>query len=400
MAVALYTEQLEAVEKLQTGSVLCGGVGSGKTRTALVYYYIKVLEGTLRINGFGTTTAPKHKVPLYVITTGKTRDDGSWEKEALSFYSVEPIVDSWNNIKKYVNIKNAFFIFDEQRVVGNGEWAKAFKHIAKNNEWILLSATPGDSWIELAQIFIANGFYRNLTDFKQQHVVYSPYTSYPKIEHYVNVKKLERLRDRVIVAMDDRRITLPHHVDYRVKYDKKTVQYINKEHKNPETNKPIKTASEFCFTIRRVVNSDKSRLQAVLDIMSKHPKVIIFYNYDYELYNLKDCFLENGIVYSEWNGHFHKPIPESDKWAYLVQYSAGAEGWNCILTDTTIFYSNNYSYKIMQQAAGRINRINTPYIDLYYYHLVSDSQIDKAITQAVLAKKRFNESAFCKHMDC
>ena len=394
MAVDLYTEQIAAVEKLQTGSILCGGVGSGKTRTALTYYYTKVCGGKIKINGFGKTTIPKRKIPLYVITTGKKRDSGDWEHEALMFYDVHPIVDSWNNIKKYKDIKNAFFIFDEQRVVGFGEWSKTFIHIARHNDWILLSATPGDTWIEYASIFIANGYYRNMTDFKRQHVVYSRYTKYPKIERYIYTDKLERIRDKLLVRMNDKRITKPHNIDITVPYDVDLFNKVVDKRWNVYENLPLKTASEFCSVLRKIVNSDTRRLDALEDLLLDHPKAIIFYNFNYELDLLKNRLELMGRPYSEWNGHKHEEILNCEEWVYLVQYTAGAEGWNCITTDTVIFYSLNYSYKLMEQASGRINRMNTPFIDLYFYHLVSESKIDKSIMRALRNKKRFNERVY------
>lgn len=395
MAVELTSDQLAAVDKLRTGSILCGGVGSGKTRTALTYYYTKVCGGELKINGSGKTTIPKKKIPLYVITTGKTRDEENWQKESLIFYDVNPIVDSWNNIKKYRDIKHAFFVFDEQRVVGYGEWSKTFIHIARNNDWILLSATPGDTWIEYAPVMIANGYYKNLSDFRYQHVVYSRYTKYPKIERYVNTKKLERLRSKIVIKMDDRRITVPHDIYVKVDYNKELFEQIDTTLFDSINNKPIRNASELCSTLRRIVNSDRSRIDKVVEILSFHPKIIIFYNFNYELEMLIDLMESIHYSYSQWNGHKHEPIPNTDQWVYLVQYSAGAEGWNCIETDTILYFSQNYSYKIMEQASGRINRMNTPFIDLYYYHLISDSRIDIAIRRAIKNKKRFNERAFC-----
>ena len=395
MAVELTTEQLTAIEKLQTGSILCGGVGSGKTRTSLAYYYMKICGGKLKINGCGRTTVPKQKIPLYVITTGKTRDSGSWIYESLIFYDVNPIVDSWNNIKKYENVKNAFFIFDEQRVVGYGAWSKTFIKIARHNKWILLSATPGDSWIEYAPVFIANGFYRNISDFKYQHVVYSRYTKYPKIEKYINVNKLEHLRSNILVTMNDRRHTVPHDIYVKVPYDVDMVDAIDKTRWNPFEDEPIQNASEYCYLLRKIVNSDDRRLDKFEEIITQdRPKTIVFYNFNYELELLKSRLESLIFPYSEWNGHKHEEILSTDNWVYLVQYSAGAEGWNCIETDTIIYYSQNYSYKIMEQASGRINRMNTPFIDLYYYHLISDSRIDKSIKRALQNKKRFNERMY------
>ena len=394
MAVELYSDQIAAVEKLQTGSILCGGVGSGKTRTALTYYYTKVCGGKLKINGCGKTTVVKKKIPLYIITTGKTRDSGSWQKEALEFYDVNPIVDSWNNIKKYKDVRNSFFIFDEQRVVGQGLWSKTFITIARRNDWILLSATPGDSWIEYASVFIANGYYRNITDFRSQHVVFSRYTKYPKIEKYINTEKLERIRSKLLVTMNDNRITIPHDIYRYVNYNKEAFDIVDVNRWNPIKEQPVLNASEFCYLLREIVNSDESRLDALIDILYDRKKAIVFYNFNYELDLIKNRLEFEGIPYSEWNGHKHEEILNTDEWAYLVQYSAGAEGWNCIETDTIVFYSQHYSYKIMTQASGRINRMNTPFIDLYYYHLISKSKIDARIRYALKNKKRFNERMY------
>ena len=395
MAVELYSDQLAAIDKLQTGSILCGGVGSGKTRTALAYYYMKVCGGKLRINGCGRTVLPRKRIPLYVITTGKKRDSEDWEYESLSFGYVNPKVDSWNNIKKYKDVTNAFFIFDEQRVVGYGEWSKTFIHIARHNDWILLSATPGDTWIEYAPVFIANGYYKNISDFRYQHIVYSRYTKYPKIEKYINVEKLEHIRGKILVTMNDNRMTIPHNEYIKIGYDKNQFNEVCERRWNVYEQEPLKTASEFCSVLRKIVNSDERRLDVLEDLIYDHPKVIIFYNFNYELDLLRQRLDLMEYPYSEWNGHKHESIPETSKWAYLVQYTAGAEGWNCIETDTIIFYSLNYSYKIMEQASGRINRMNTPFIDLYYYHLVTDSSIDKSIMRSLRNKKRFNERAFC-----
>lgn len=130
------------------------------------------------------------------------------------------------------------------------------------------------------------------------------------------------------------------------------------------------------------------------NIMSKHDKVIVFYNFDYERYLIRHYVKQWKVRIAEWSGHKHEQIPKTEKWVYLVQYTAGAEGWNCTDTNAIIFFSQNYSYKIMTQAAGRIDRINTGFHDLYYYHLESSAPIDKAIKRALRSKKTFNEKSF------
>lgn len=314
----------------------------------------------------------------------------------VNYYNNKIVIDSWNNIGKYVNVRDAFFIFDEQRLVGSGAWVQSFYKIAKHNRWILLSATPGDTWSDYIPVFIANGFYKNKTEFYNEHVVLSRYTNFPKIDRYLNTRRLERLRDRILIDMDFERSTIPHHEDVYVNYDIPTYKDLIRNRWNIWTDEPFKTAAELCYALRRVVNSADSRQIAVLEIVEKHPKAIIFYNYDYELNILKNLYYGEGFEIAEWNGHKHQPVPEGDKWIYLVQYTAGCEGWNCITTDTIIFYSQNYSYKVVAQAAGRIDRLNTPYTDLYYYHLKSRSGIDLAISRALKEKKRFNETKFTK----
>ena len=401
--VNLYPFQQAAVNKMHNGCILCGDVGSGKSRTSLAYY-------CLQQNPTGDTisflkTHPKVE-DLYIITTARKRDTFEWDSELANFrmstnpendaYQHSVIIDSWNNIQKYKDVKGAFFIFDEQRVVGRGEWVKSFLKIAKSNHWILLSATPGDKWEDYIPVFVANGFYKNRTEFNNEHIIWDPRVTFPKVRGYMGTGRLIRLRDRVLVRMEDQRTTIPHHEDVFVTYDISAYKDLARTRWNPWLEKPIETASELCYAWRKVVNSADSRQLAVLEILEDHPKAIIFYNFDYELEILRGIGYEEGTEIAEWNGHKHDALPSGNKWVYLVQYTAGCEGWNCITTDTIIFFSQNYSYKVQHQAEGRIDRLNTPYRDLYYYHLRSRSAIDLAIHRALVDKKTFNESAYTK----
>lgn len=373
------------MEEMHNGCVLVGGVGTGKSRTALYYYLHRVCGGD-------ASTGP----PLYIITTARKRDTNDWEKEAEPFDIPIKKVDSWNNMPKYTETTGGFFIFDEQRLVGTGKWAKAFRKIVKSNLWILLSATPGDCWNDYANIFIANGYYRNLTDFRNQHVVYSRFTKYPKIDHYVGLGQLLHQRREVVVNMEFEKKTVPHEETVYVPFDKELVKMILSVRWNPYKDEAIADAGALCNVLRHAVNGDERRIDAVEGILKMHEKAVIFYNFDFELEMLRKMAERLGIEAGEWNGHLHQPIPKGDRWVYLVQYTAGAEGWNCTETDTIIFYSQNYSYKCMVQSAGRIDRLNTPFTDLYYYHLLSRAPIDLAIRRAIKAKRNFNESMFAK----
>ena len=399
----LYDYQKEAVNHMKNGCILNGGVGSGKSRTALYYYFIN--QGGNVDEQF--TPMKPHPKDLYIITTARKRDTLEWEGELSSFlmstdekqtkrYGNKIIVDSWNNIKKYSEVKNAFFIFDEQRVIGYGAWTKAFLKITKSNEWILLSATPGDTWSDYIPVFIANGFYKNKTEFCREHIVYSRFSKYPKIDRYINTGRLIRLRNNILINMDFKRKTIPHHEDIYVNYDITKYKDATRTRWDPYKNEPIEQASGLCYVLRRIVNESDDRIIKLLEILEKTPRAIIFYNFDYELEILKNLNLSSEIEIAEWNGHKHQPIPNTNNWLYLVQYNAGAEGWNCIKTDTIIFFSQNYSYKIMEQSSGRIDRLNTPYTDLYYYHLKSRSGIDLAISKALREKRNFNESRWVK----
>lgn len=400
MAVDLRDYQVDAVERMMNGCILCGGVGSGKSRTSIAYYF-KENGGEVGLKTKGKMTNPKD---LYIITTARKRDTKEWEGELAPFllsthpdatpYKNKVVIDSWNNIAKYKDVVNSFFIFDEQRVVGTGAWVKSFLKITKVNDWILLSATPGDTWQDYIPVFIANGFYKNRTEFNREHVIYSRFSKFPKVDRYINTGRLIRLRNRILVTMDFRRLTVSHHEDVYVKYDIPKYKEVTKTRWDPYKDEPITNAGGLCYIWRRIVNEDESRQVALMEIYEEHPKMIVFYNFDYELDILKEVFTNLGTEVAEWNGHKHQPIPESERWVYLVQYTAGAEGWNCIRTNCIVFYSQNYSYKVMQQSAGRIDRMNTPFTDLYYYHLKSRSGIDLAISKALAEKKTFNERRF------
>lgn len=394
---------MNAVKQMRNGCILCGGVGTGKSRTGLVYYF--------RQNGgmIGGTTYHPMKKPqdLYIITTARKRDTLEWEKELIPFqmypgmsiYENKVTIDSWNNLHKYIKVRNAFFIFDEQRVVGKGVWAKAFKKIAAANNWIMLSATPGDTWMDYMQVFIANGFYKDQKDFITQHVIWSPRVKFPKVDRYINTGRLIRLRNRILVDIDYIKQTECHHTHLNAEYDHVKYRTMMKTRKNPWENRPIANAAELCYCLRKLVNSDVSRQELLLDIFDKHQKLIVFYNHDYERDILLNLDYGPDVEVAEWNGHKHQPIPDGKKWVYIVQYTAGAEGWNCILTDTIVFYSQTYSYKTLEQACGRIDRMNTPFKDLYYYHLISKSAIDLMIGKALREKKQFNETRFVARYD-
>ena len=393
----VYDYQLDAIDKLACGKILCGGVGSGKSITSLGYYWIT--EGG---NPEMLTTAKAFKLPntarpLYIITTARKRDTKEWEMEFGRFGLKNVVVDSWNNIKKYQDVKNAFFIFDEQRLVGNGVWVKSFLKIAKSgNHWILLSATPGDNWLDYIPVFLANGFYKNRSEFLRDHVVYASWSKFPKVDRYLGTKKLNKLRNQLLVDMAFKRETKSHHINLDVGYDILEYKNLVKKRWNPDLDKPITSVTEYCYCLRKVVNKSEERQLKVLEICQSKPKVIIFYNFDYELDILKNLPYIKSTEIAEWNGHKHQSIPESNRWVYLVQYTAGAEGWNCTLTDTMIFYSQNYSYKAMVQAAGRIDRLTTKFNDLYYFHLVSKAPIDIAIKRTKEQKKKFNARGWCK----
>lgn len=403
MPVELYPYQLDAVGKMKNGCILCGGVGSGKSRTGLAYYFMRNGGVVGGINYCPMRQDPPPK-DLYIITTARKRDTKEWEGELAPFllsadpesnyYKNKIVIDSWNNVAKYADVKDSFFIFDEQRVVGYGVWTHSFLKIAKSNEWILLSATPGDTWMDYVPVFIANGFFKNKSEFTREHVVWSPNRNFYQVSRYLNQGRLMKYRNSILVNMDFKRETVPHHIAVYSDYNKVIYKDICKDRWNPWEQKPIETATEFCMALRKLVNSDETRQAAVLELVSKHPKCIIFYNYNYELDILRSLDYGSGVKVAEWNGQKHEPIPFGNRWVYLVQYTAGAEGWNCTQTDTIIFYSQNYSYKIMAQAAGRIDRLNTPYTDLWFFHLKSRSGIDLAISQAIAKKKTFNESGF------
>lgn len=398
--ISLYDYQLDAVKRMKNGCILCGGVGSGKSRTALAYYY-QEQGGKLDTKNYVNMQNPRD---LYIITTARKRDTKEWEGELVPFllstnpdvayYKNKVVVDSWNNIGKYKDVYGAFFIFDEQRVVGSGAWVKAFLNIARKNKWILLSATPGDTWSDYIPVFVANGFYKNKTAFTREHIVYSRFTKYPKIDHFINTGKLIRYRNDILVTMDFERPTVSHHEDIFCRYDIAKYKDASKLRWDPFKNEPITNAAGLCYVWRKIVNTDDSRQVALLELFEKHPRMIIFYNFNYELDILREVFGNLECEMGEWNGQVHQPVPSSRRWVYLVQYAAGAEGWNCITTDTIVFYSQNYSYKVMQQAAGRIDRLNTKYIDLYYYHLKSRSGIDLAISRALSQKRNFNEGKY------
>lgn len=398
----LYNYQMDAVNHMKNGCILCGSVGSGKSRTGL-FYYFKENGGWIDGPNYTPMTNPSD---LIIITTAKKRNSYEWlgelahfrisDKPELNYYKNKVVIDSWNNLPKYKDVENTFFLFDEQRLVGSGAWVKTFLRIAKRNRWILLSATPGDSYMDFLPVFLANGFFKNKTEFAREHIIYSRFTKYPKIDRFIGTQRLEYLRRQVLVEMDYKHEINAHHEDIYCRYDIAKYKDTIRSRFDPFKNEPIQQASGLCYVLRRIVNSDESRQAKMLEILEDHPKAIIFYSFDYELEILKNLAYGDDVVVAEYNGHRHDLIPTEEKWVYLCQYTSACEGWECTKTNCIIFYSQNYSYKVMAQAAGRIDRLNTPFKDLYYYHLKTRSGIDLAISKALSQKKQFNESRWVK----
>lgn len=380
MVFQLHTHQEDAIRKLKTGNVLVGGVGSGKSIASLYYF--------------------AHKHPdrkIIVITTAKKRDSGEWWGDAMKISLRNQLeVDSWNNIKKYADVENASFIFDEQRIVGKGAWTKAFWEIASKNDWILLSATPADVWIDLMPVFVANGFYRNQTDFNDQHVVWSRYSQYPKIDRYVDTHILDKHRESIYVEMPHAKTAERFEHIHEMDYSKEEEKRLWTDRWNFYENMPVKDAGELMRLLRISTNSHPSRYQKIVELLREHPRLIIFYNHNYELDILRNLHAELDIPVAEWNGHNHQDVPQTERWAYLVQYTAGSEGWNCISTNQMAFYSLPYSYRQWEQAKGRIDRLNTKFTELHYHILKSKSIFDVAIWRALHRKKNFQASAFAK----
>lgn len=407
LTIPLAEHQIKAVRHLKNGAILKGGVGTGKSRTSLAYFAVGVCDfGSLTAHGVSIDVkrTPKVTKDLYVITTARKRDSLDWEGEAVKFgitghkethlYDFKMVVGSWNSIGKFKDVKGAFFIFDEQRLMGHGAWVKSFLEITRHNEWILLTATPGDSWINYAPVFIANGFYKNRTEFTREHCVYSRNTRYPKIERYVSTGRLERFRRDITVEMTFERKTRRHIVRVPVQYDRDLMDLVMKKRWDPWNEEPIQETGGYFHLMRKATNQSSARLDAVVEIAQKHDRLIVFYNFDYELEILRTLDDILGVPVAEWNGHKHEEVPDSEKWVYLVQYTSGAEAWNCITTNAIAFYSLNYSHWILEQSMGRIDRMNTLYSDLYYYMISSSAPIDIQILKALKAKKKFNESTF------
>lgn len=399
MNTELYPHQVEALKKMHNGCVLNGAVGSGKSRTALAYVYIYELGGSLRINKVGEFSKPEIIKDLYIITTAKKRDTLEWEGEIAYFCLQDEIkitIDSWNNIQKYKNVVGAMFIFDEQRLVGSGAWVKSFLKIARANHWILLSGTPGDSYSEYIPLFIANGFYRSRSQFKAEHVIFKPYLKFPVIDYYVNTNRLDYYISKIVVNMQYENDKERHYIEVLCDYNKEKYKMIMKKRWNPYDDEPIEETGKLCYLLRRVSNEDTSRFVELEKVIHKKNKLIVFYNFNYELDLLKKFFEDHGYTIGEWNGNCHTELPTGKKWVYLCQYTAACEGWSCFTTDTIIFFSQNYSYKVFEQASGRIDRLTSPYKDLYYYCFRSLSPIDIAIKRALKLKKNFNEKMFMK----
>nr|DAS27531.1 MAG TPA: Chromatin remodeling complex ATPase [Caudoviricetes sp.] len=405
MTVTYRPEQIQAVRQLQNGSILAGGVGSGKTLTSLAWYLTSVCNAaSFKKGGSLAKKKVKGSPTLYVITTAKKRDSLEWEEEAArlglstdpacSFTGSSIVVDSWNNIGKYSDREHAVFFFDEQRASGSGRWVKEFLKIVKKNTWLLLSATPGDVWMDYLPVFMAHGFFRTRTEFMEDHVIFDRFAKYPKVKRYIGEAKLQRLRRSILVEMPVERHTTRERETVFCDYDRDLYNWVVKNRMDPWTEEPLRDAGGVCRILRKVVSDNDWRSEQAKRILASNERVIVFYNYNYELDRILAVAESLGLPTAQWNGHRHDAIPAESRWVYICQYTSAAEGWNCTSTDTVLFWSLNYSWRVTEQCEGRIDRLNTPYSRLKYYFLESHSSIDEAVRRSLSSKKVFNERAF------
>ena len=405
MTVVYRPEQIQAVRQLQNGSILAGGVGSGKTLTSLAWYLTSVCNAaSFKKGGSLAKKKVKGSPTLYVITTAKKRDSLEWEEEAArlglstdpacSFTGSSIVVDSWNNIGKYSDREQAVFFFDEQRASGSGRWVKEFLKITRKNTWLLLSATPGDVWMDYLPVFMAHGFFRTRTEFMEDHVIFDRFAKYPKVKRYIGEAKLQRLRRSILVEMPVERHTTRERETVYCDYDRDLYKWVVKNRMDPWTEEPLRDAGGVCRILRKVVSDNDWRSEQAKRILSSNERVIVFYNYNYELDRILAVAESLGLPTAQWNGHRHDAIPAEPRWVYICQYTSAAEGWNCTSTDTVLFWSLNYSWRVTEQCEGRIDRLNTPYSRLRYYFLESHSSIDEAVRRSLSSKKVFNERAF------
>lgn len=371
--------QRDAVDRMHDGCVLLGRTGSGKTMTALGYW--------LKVHA---------QQDLYVVTTPAKRDAMEWEGDSakLGQYLPPERVVSWNKIKDFEYLESAFVVFDEQRVSGSGKWVKSFLKIAKRNDWILLSATPGDVWIDWLPLFIANGFYRTRTQFTDRHVIWDPHTRYPRIKRYIEEDRLERCQEAICVYLASPNPISRMVHDELVSYDSRKYAEVTRKRWNPFEVRPMMDAGELCRVQRRIVLENVCREEALERLLKGHPRALVFYSYNYELEAIKAVCERLGRSYGQRNGHRHDPVPVSkEPWVYIVQYQS-ADAWNCISTNIAILYSLPYSWRQQEQAMGRIDRMNTPFDELHYYRLMTDSTIDNAILACLDRKETFNERVY------
>ena len=405
MTVTYRPEQIQAVRQLQNGSILAGGVGSGKTLTSLAWYLTSVCNAaSFKKGGSLAKKKVKGSPTLYVITTAKKRDSLEWEEEAArlglstdpacSFTGSSIVVDSWNNIGKYSDREHAVFFFDEQRASGSGRWVKEFLKITRKNTWLLLSATPGDVWMDYLPVFMAHGFFRTRTEFMEDHVIFDRFAKYPKVKRYIGEAKLQRLRRSILVEMPVERHTTRERETVYCDYDHDLYKWVVKNRMDPWTDEPLRDAGGVCRILRKVVSDNDWRSEQAKRILSSNERVIVFYNYNYELDRILAVAESLGLPTAQWNGHRHDAIPAEHRWVYICQYTSAAEGCNCTSTDTVLFWSLNYSWRVTEQCEGRIDRLNTPYSRLKYYFLESHSSIDEAVRRSLGSKKVFNERAF------
>ena len=333
--------------------------------------------------------------------------------------------------KELLNLKDFTLMLDESSMIQN-ESAKRSKFILNMNpsNVILLSGTPTSGkyenlWTQLHLLgweISQDTYNKQYINWKKIDVGGFIHKIVDKEDPYKNVDRLKsKLREHGAVFMKTEecfdlpdqnfiQVNVKTTKEYR-KFDKNSIITIDaltlKEYKEDpngdcvDMTPRVELIGDDRLTKRMYKRMlcgqyNKHKLEAFSDLVeSTQDRLIVFYNFNEELEQLKRIAEEHERPVSEVNGHVKDLDAYENKSdsITLIQYQAGAMGLNLQKANKIIYFTLPTMSELFEQSKKRIHRIGQK-DTCFYYLMVCNGSIEEEILQTLEMRKDYTDDLF------
>ena len=318
---------------------------------------------------------------FYIEDCNRTDDelddyyDGNYPKMFVGIINYEL---AWRR-SELSKLRDFTLMLDESSLIQN-ETSKRAKFILNKlqpTNVVLLSGTPVSGKYEAlwSQCRLL-GWDISKKLFYRQYVVYElSRDGYPIIVGYKNVDRLKRkIREYgAVFKKTEEVIDLPSQMLIDIKVDEtKEYRKFKKDGIITIGEKTLvgdTTLTNLLYQRMLCGSYNENKIEAFKDLLdSTNDRIIVFYNFNEELFKLKEVCDELHKPVSIVNGMVKdlSSYEEKENTVVLVQYQAGAYGLNLQKANKIIYFTPPLSTELFEQSKKRIHRIGQEKTCFYY----------------------------------